>query len=160
MRYIIAFLCGLMLGIFAVEGRSHDFRPTAAAVLATYRASKPTPVTPPSPPAPSGQCDNCNGTGRLGDGTISLPCPVCGGDGKLNGDTAPEAKPAVSPAAEQVIALPRRQAAPAANCPTGNCPAPTAPAATHATRTTTSPKPRPTYQQPPPAPRRGLFGRR
>jgi len=46
----------------------------------------------PSPtPAPGGICDNCNGTGKLGDGTVSVPCPVCGGDGHT--DNEPPAKP-------------------------------------------------------------------
>ena len=28
------------------------------------------------------KCLNCNGSGRLGDGTISVTCPVCKGTGK------------------------------------------------------------------------------
>ena len=33
--------------------------------------------------APSGDvCENCSGTGRLGDGTVSVVCPVCEGTGK------------------------------------------------------------------------------
>jgi DnaJ-class molecular chaperone len=27
-------------------------------------------------------CDNCSGTGKLGDGTVSVICPVCNGTGK------------------------------------------------------------------------------
>ena len=27
-------------------------------------------------------CENCSGTGRLGDGTVSVECPVCEGTGK------------------------------------------------------------------------------
>jgi len=27
-------------------------------------------------------CENCNGTGKLGDGTVSVECPVCDGTGK------------------------------------------------------------------------------
>lgn len=35
------------------------------------------------PTVPSGDtCDNCGGTGKLGDGTISVECPVCEGTGK------------------------------------------------------------------------------
>ena len=46
-------------------------------------AAAATDKTSPTPPAPSptGECDNCNGTGKLGDGTVFVPCPVCGGDG-------------------------------------------------------------------------------
>ena len=37
----------------------------------------------PNNPAPSGDvCENCEGTGRLGDGTVSVECPVCDGTGK------------------------------------------------------------------------------
>jgi hypothetical protein len=53
-----------------------DYRATAAAVLVLDDTAPPAPA-----PAPSGKCTNCNGTGKLGDGTISVPCPVCGGDG-------------------------------------------------------------------------------
>jgi len=35
-------------------------------------------VVPPTPaPAPAGKCKNCNGTGVVGDGRVSSPCPVC-----------------------------------------------------------------------------------
>lgn len=39
----------------------------------------------PDVPAPGGptKCDNCNGTGKLGDGRVFTPCPVCGGDGVI-----------------------------------------------------------------------------
>ena len=30
-------------------------------------------------------CDNCGGTGRLGDGVVSVECPVCDGTGKPTG---------------------------------------------------------------------------
>jgi hypothetical protein len=53
-----------------------DYKATSAAVLVLDETAPPAPT-----PAPSGKCTNCNGTGKLGDGTISVPCPVCGGDG-------------------------------------------------------------------------------
>ena len=31
---------------------------------------------------PSDTCENCGGTGKLGDGTVSVECPVCDGTGK------------------------------------------------------------------------------
>jgi DnaJ-class molecular chaperone len=35
------------------------------------------------PPAPvSDKCENCNGTGKVGDGRVSVTCPVCKGTGK------------------------------------------------------------------------------
>jgi hypothetical protein len=37
----------------------------------------------PAPTPPSGEaCENCGGTGKLGDGRISVPCPICKGTGK------------------------------------------------------------------------------
>ena len=36
-----------------------------------------------APSTPSSDiCENCSGTGRLGDGTVSVVCPVCEGTGK------------------------------------------------------------------------------
>lgn len=55
-------------------------------------------ANPQPQPQPSGDCENCNGTGRLGDGRVSVPCPVCGGDGKLDGDQDPE--PEIEPVIE------------------------------------------------------------
>ena len=39
-------------------------------------------VEPPAPDAPSKECTNCNGTGKIGDGRIVMPCPECDGTGK------------------------------------------------------------------------------
>lgn len=51
-------------------------------------------VNPAPAPSPSGTCDNCNGTGRLGDGTVSVDCPLCV-DGKVTSAAAcSPAKPA------------------------------------------------------------------
>ena len=34
-------------------------------------------------PSPAGdKCDNCDGTGKIGDGRIVMPCPICKGTGK------------------------------------------------------------------------------
>jgi hypothetical protein len=43
-------------------------------------------------PAPSGTCDNCNGTGRLGDGTVSVDCPLCV-DGKVTSPAVTTSSP-------------------------------------------------------------------
>jgi hypothetical protein len=55
-----------------------DFRPLAAATIATSPVGG---VAPAPMPTPSGKCANCNGTGKLGDGTVGVPCPVCKGKG-------------------------------------------------------------------------------
>ena len=51
---------------------------TARMILVLRRGVEP----PPAPNAPSKECTNCNGTGRLGDGRIVMPCPECNGTGK------------------------------------------------------------------------------
>lgn len=35
-------------------------------------------------PAPSDMCPNCNGKGKLGDGTVFKICPMCDGTGKVS----------------------------------------------------------------------------
>src|SRR5262245_50984988 len=62
------------------------YKARAAALLILSRRPQPTPAPT---PAPAGICSNCNGTGRLGDGTISVPCPVCGGDGRIESQQGP-----------------------------------------------------------------------
>lgn len=42
-------------------------------------------ATRPNGPAPQpvgSKCDNCDGVGKVGDGTIMKTCPVCNGTGK------------------------------------------------------------------------------
>lgn len=34
-----------------------------------------------APDNPTGECRNCNGTGKLSDGSVSVECPVCDGTG-------------------------------------------------------------------------------
>ena len=36
----------------------------------------------PTPPPRPEVCENCNGTGKVGDGRVSVTCPVCKGTGK------------------------------------------------------------------------------
>lgn len=36
----------------------------------------------PKPPKPGDKCDNCEGTGKIGDGRVSVKCPICDGTGK------------------------------------------------------------------------------
>lgn len=60
-------------------------------------------VDPAPKPTPSGECDNCNGTGRLGDGTVSVDCPLCV-DGKVNPAVACRpAKPAETTSAVRSV---------------------------------------------------------
>lgn len=41
---------------------------------------------PPAPAVPSGTCPECRGTGKLGDGRVSVTCTVCNGTGRLSGE--------------------------------------------------------------------------
>lgn len=57
--------------------------PTLSADLAveTARMVIARRAAPPAPKPDAGKCENCNGTGKIGDGRIVLPCGECGGDG-------------------------------------------------------------------------------
>ena len=50
--------------------------------LGVVEASAGTVVLRPRTSPSSDICENCSGTGRLGDGTVSVECPVCEGTGK------------------------------------------------------------------------------
>lgn len=81
--YTIAFLIWLLacaLALFAVtpaDASPINYRYRALAALAL----RPRPLPQPTPA--SDVCENCNGTGKLGDGTVSVTCPVCDGTGKV-----------------------------------------------------------------------------
>lgn len=110
MRPLIGFIL-LFVGCHSAAKPIVDYKPTAAAIL-ILDGTAPAPT-----PTPSGKCSNCNGTGKLGDGTVVLPCPVCGGDGIVANNLplinlvswqrrplvqpAPEAKTAPSTTGEQ-----------------------------------------------------------
>ena len=53
-----------------------------AAVQAAIATLETSPTPGPSPIPKPGICANCNGTGKLGDGTVSVTCPACDGTGK------------------------------------------------------------------------------
>lgn len=85
-------------------------------------------VAPPTP-APSGKCENCGGTGKVGDGTVFVPCAVCDGDGytgfSLDLPPFPTAEPppttieVPSPPASQEPATRRSSAS--LSCASGSC---------------------------------------
>jgi hypothetical protein len=87
----------LALAGFAVAQQfpQAEIEALAAAIIST---SRPTLVEPaPSPGPSSGECENCAGTGKLGDGTITLTCTVCNGTGKkVNSKPQAEPDPVVS----------------------------------------------------------------
>lgn len=52
------------------------------AAIVAEPGDNPQPGPSPTPAPDSDICENCNGRGRLGDGTVSTICPVCDGTGK------------------------------------------------------------------------------
>lgn len=89
-------LIGLILGILCLPlfagcdevafGSQEDFTPKWSA-LAAAQMLDATPANPVTPVKP-GICSNCNGKGKVGDGTVMVTCAVCGGDGRIEGFSA------------------------------------------------------------------------
>lgn len=99
MKFALAFL---LLVSPAHAGEFVSLISAAAAATAS-----PAPLPPAPAPAPSGECDNCNGTGKLGDGTVFVPCPVCGGDGVKGqpGGTAESVSKAAPPVVKPLVVV-------------------------------------------------------
>jgi hypothetical protein len=63
------------------ESASHDYSTLIAAEIG-IATSVPAAPTPTPQPSPSGKCENCNGTGKVGDGRVSVTCAACNGTGR------------------------------------------------------------------------------
>ena len=74
------FLCVLLL--LPVSFPCYCYAWTASEWLGVVEATAGTVVLRPTKTPVGDICENCSGTGRLGDGTISVECPVCEGTGK------------------------------------------------------------------------------
>ena len=78
MRFMLAFLV-VMAGCVATlpgdNGITADLAAETARMVVQMRQE-----IPPSPA--SDKCENCDGTGKIGDGRIVMPCPVCKGTGR------------------------------------------------------------------------------
>lgn len=78
MRYLICLLCVsgcVVASLPADDGVSADLAcETAKMVVQLRHEISPTPA--------STECDNCHGTGKVGDGKITITCPQCKGTGK------------------------------------------------------------------------------
>ena len=97
----------VILAVLAVAAPGVDRARLAAdmAYAVVTVAAAPAPSPSPSPTPAADACPECNGTGKLGDGTVFVTCPDCNGTGK---------KPAASlDTAASVKAFKAAQAAPA-----------------------------------------------
>ena len=77
-RWLIVFAIvsiGCVASLPTDSGISADLAVETARMVIASRAA------PPAPTPDAGKCENCNGTGKIGDGRIVLPCGECGGDG-------------------------------------------------------------------------------
>jgi hypothetical protein len=77
-RWLIVFVIasiGCVASLPTDPGISADLAVETARMVIASRAA------PPAPAPDAGRCENCNGTGKIGDGRIVMPCPECGGDG-------------------------------------------------------------------------------
>jgi hypothetical protein len=77
-RWLIVFM---VASIGCVASLPDDPSISADLAVETARMVIASPVAPPAPTPDAGRCENCNGTGKIGDGRIVMPCPECGGDG-------------------------------------------------------------------------------
>lgn len=105
-RVLVVFV--VLLGS-ASQSVALDFKSMALGILAMHR--RPTPAPPVVPmPTPSGVCENCDGKGKVGDGTVFVTCPVCDGSGKTKTEVKPVEAPKVKDAcADGACEPPRRR---------------------------------------------------
>ena len=85
MRYLLlVFVAGCSTApAFTVEDRA-GLGAFLAYEVVTQDAS-PAPGPAPTPKPAGDVCPECDGVGKVGDGTIMLTCPECGGTGKATG---------------------------------------------------------------------------
>lgn len=57
----------------------------AAGVWSWSLATAQAAPSPSPSPSPGGVCENCNGRGKVGDGTVMVTCAVCDGTGRHPG---------------------------------------------------------------------------
>lgn len=84
--YRLAILAVLVAGC---SRPAADLRPFVA-VAAKY--SLLAQVAPPPAPPDDGICKPCRGTGRVGDGRVSVECAACGGTGKTPANECKDGK--------------------------------------------------------------------
>lgn len=87
--------CMCMLVAFLLAGCTDqetytrkNYNSIVATTLAAYITSGGDTPAPAPTPNNSDVCSNCNGKGKVGDGTVMFPCVVCDGTGKVKGSTS------------------------------------------------------------------------
>ena len=80
MRWLVAcalVMVGCVASMPADDGTTADLACEAARMIVKARTQKG-----PAPKPVGEACENCKGTGKVGDGRVSVVCPVCDGSGK------------------------------------------------------------------------------
>lgn len=62
---------------------SVDYTPIIATELGLAAVAADVGPSPSPSPTPGNVCPNCRGTGKVGDGTIMVPCVPCDGTGRI-----------------------------------------------------------------------------
>jgi hypothetical protein len=81
-------MCRLALLAVLVAGCSPQAAPDLRPLVAVSAKYSLLAVVTPAPSPDDGICKTCRGTGKVGDGRVSVTCAACGGTGK----TPPECK--------------------------------------------------------------------
>lgn len=100
---LISVLLTFVIGCDTPQSHVVDYKPTASAAITLAVLRKP--VNPDPSPAPDAgdKCQDCNGTGKVGDGTVFVKCKACNGTGKIGSapvDATVEKAPVVDQVAE------------------------------------------------------------
>ncbi len=112
MKKLIAIVLAFAV-LAPVAATAGEFSNLAAGILAMrrHRRQNVTPVKPPQPV--SDICENCNGRGKVGDGTIMVTCQECGGSGKKKSGSGGPPDDPVPPAPEPKVIIIYRDEQPA-----------------------------------------------
>ena len=74
MRLVLILMLAMLVGCEQFQQSPNTTREKAIASVTLAKPTAPPPVKPDVNPA---VCENCGGTGKVGDGRVFVPCPVC-----------------------------------------------------------------------------------
>lgn len=98
MRYLAAILL-LFAGCVPTPPKANTYTPLISVAVGVAESSKVAPQ--PTPEPANGVCSNCNGKGKIGDGTVFVTCPECNGTGKNKTSPPPPLPTTEAPAEAQ-----------------------------------------------------------